>query len=1276
MKYFITTILCFGLMTAFAFRNPESSAPATKDAAVSYRMNCAQATRQTDLDINNVRARLLVGGDVWWDGNNGRYIVPNVEPGEVEVSSIFAGAVWLGGVDPAGNLKLAAQQFGTGGGASDFWPGPLTEDGFVDDQTCANWDNFFTVAGAEIDLHIALFQQSLISGNPPYDENSIPAGVKNWPGLGNPFFFEEFGFELPTAIQGLGAFHDENGDLLYNPLDGDYPIIEIRGCPEPQYPDEMKFWIYNDAGNIHTESMGDAIQMEIQVQAFAYSTNDELNNMTFSRYKLINRAVEAIDSTFFAMWVDADLGCSEDDYIGCDTTRSLMYIYNTDAVDGSSGSNCTGGVETYGSSIPYLGVDYFRGPLAPKVFGLDGTLVDPGLGEAPDTLIELGMTSFLYFNRASTTTAPEQTDPATAQEYYNYLTGTWRDGSLVTQGGSGIGGQRPTKFVFPDEPNDANGWSMCTANLPLEDRRTIQASGPFRLDPGQVNELIIGVPWVPNVTYPCPDMGRLQRADDIAQGLFNSCFDIIDGPDAPDVNWIELDQKLIAVMSNDEISSNNANYAYQELDPLAPEDLVEDSASYFFEGYLVYQLANLNVAIDELEDPDKARLVFQSDVANGASTIYNWEEIENPSQSPTDPPTIFVPVLEVEGEDEGVRTTFELTQDVFSGDPLVNHTTYYFTAIAYAFNQYEPFSAVANSGQSMPYLEGRRNIQTYSVTPRPIADRNVNAEYGDGAIITRLDGLGAGNNFLVLSNEERTRLFDSQEGLSGFTGSITYEPGGGPVTISVIDPLRVRDGDYVIRLDQSAALATGNSAWELFDAATNESLGRATQTLQNQNEELFPDLGISVTIQQTEDAGVDENTGEPFSPNNGAIGQTISYEDERLGWLLPVPDNAQGIDELAFFDMHFQPTDGGELNSNLDPDQNFTALGTGHFAPYTLMDWTSRVNFYATPAWLSTTSEIAQGLNPISSLNNVDIVFTNDKSKWSRCVVVETGNAYFTGVGFELDNGKNNFEVVERPSVGLEDNDGDGRPDPDGTGTGFAYFPGYAIDVETGTRLNIFFGENSAFGDSAETAGLGSLLEEVNGSDMMFNPSSQTLVPPNGAFNAFNLNLGGMHYMYVTKQPYDECAAINEALNENLSFRRIPAFQEISWAGIGLRSPDVELLSYAEGLIPTETVVSLRVDNPYDTSLGTNDNATFPSYQFKIEFIRQYNRDEVEIPNQGVNPGVPSSQINPVIEWDLRNSAAIPVSSGVYLIHIAAEGLGERVIKWFGVNREFDPSGL
>ena len=39
------------------------------------------------------------------------------------------------------------------------------------------------------------------------------------------------GFDLPNTSQGLAGFWDADGDFAYDPLNGDYPIIEIRGCP-------------------------------------------------------------------------------------------------------------------------------------------------------------------------------------------------------------------------------------------------------------------------------------------------------------------------------------------------------------------------------------------------------------------------------------------------------------------------------------------------------------------------------------------------------------------------------------------------------------------------------------------------------------------------------------------------------------------------------------------------------------------------------------------------------------------------------------------------------------------------------------------------------------------------------------------------------------------------------------------------------------------------------------------------------------------------------------
>jgi hypothetical protein len=76
------------------------------------------------------------------------------------------------------------------------------------------------------------------------------------------------------------------------------------------------------------------------------------------------------------------------------------------------------------------------------------------------------------------------------------------------------------------------------------------------------------------------------------------------------------------------------------------------------------------------------------------------------------------------------------------------------------------------------------------------------------------------------------------------------------------------------------------------------------------------------------------------------------------------------------------------------------------------------------------------------------------------------------------------------------------------------------------------------------------------------------------------------------------------------------------------------------------------------------------------KFIRQYKRDEVGAVPRGNNRAITNNQITPDLEWDLRNNRGIPVASGVYLMNIDAGELGSKTIKWFGINRKFDPSGL
>jgi hypothetical protein len=42
------------------------------------------------------------------------------------------------------------------------------------------------------------------------------------------------------------------------------------------------------------------------------------------------------------------------------------------------------------------------------------------------------------------------------------------------------------------------------------------------------------------------------------------------------------------------------------------------------------------------------------------------------------------------------------------------------------------------------------------------------------------------------------------------------------------------------------------------------------------------------------------------------------------------------------------------------------------------------------------------------------------------------------------------------------------------------------------------------------------------------------------------------------------------------------------------------------------------------------------------------------------------------VDWDLKNQANIPVASGLYIVHVEVPGVGEKILKWFGVMRPAD----
>ncbi|MDD3875692.1 MAG: T9SS type A sorting domain-containing protein [Bacteroidales bacterium] len=1334
-KVFLAVLSVSFILNVYAHKVPSENLVANKSTSAA---GCVPATGKTDIDINNVKARINTGGDMWWDlQGNALYEVPK---GSGKMS-MYSASLWIGGVDVNGQLKLAALRYRQIG--NDFWTGPLTTDGAaaISPEVCLKYDRHFAMTRQEVNLHIAWY-------NSPqdYPDYEIPRSILEWPAHGDVSLGQSFY---------LAPFYSPNGNAVYTPEDGDYPYYDItnelcrtstptaegNGILADQVikGDQTLWWVFNDKGNIHTETQGDAIGMEIRGQAFAFATNDEINNMTFYSYELINRSTYRLTETYFSQWVDPDLGAHLDDFVGCDVLRGLGYCYNGTAVDGD------GAPHHYGAQPPAIGVDFFQGPYMDHD-GLDNPKYDANNEQICDVSINgvnfgddiidnerFGMRRFVYHNNSTAGAPPYMHDPDIAIQYYNYLKGIWKDNTKMLYGGNAhnsAGAYGPEcDFMFPGDsdpcnwgtggmpPNGDVYWTEETAGNQPNDRRFMQSAGPFTLEPGAVNYITVGIVWARASTGGAfASVQLLRLVDDKAQRLFDNCFKVLDGPDAPELTIQELDRELILYISNPSYS-NNKKEGYYEWDPsiIAPEhmNLTEPWDSlYRFEGYQIFQLKDATVSVSDIHDANKARLVAQCDIENfneqgqAVGQLVNWYYSDQHAGN--------IPTEEVNGSNEGISHTFKILNDEFAtgNRRLVNHKQYYYLAIAYAYNSYMSYSQDPGTlnglyGQKKPYLAGRKSavggpIQAVVGIPHftTPGGQILNAAYGDGPKITRIEGQGNGGNWLELTDES---LAEIMSGAPWKTLHPTYKNKRGPVDIKVIDPLKVAQGEYTLKFNVTTD-SINKATWTLIDNQTGHQYQSDTSIV-IANEQLFLDLGISITIKQT------NSPGYGLEENNGMISSSISYADSSRRWLGGVPDidgtgafnwirsgTLRDADDNTNNDYDIFNEDSEEI---LDANEVYEKIIGSTWAPYRL---SSR---YANGPMLTT----AFNQNKIQNIASVDIVLTSDKSKWTRCPVIEMGHE------FALNEGKSKrFELRRGASV-------DKNGNPDNSGTGMSWFPGYAINVETGERLNMMFGEDSR------------LLGE-NGRDMKFNPTSTYLTSVGQMLYSYGLYadadpevmFGGKHYIYVmgsNQNTPDFCPSYDEgqwiynklyaAPNQSPQLtNQMLVFRDVMYTSIPLSIPGEEWLS-------NDVTIRIRVSKPYAKNYSTYGaanplNNNYPLYTFTMDDLApEFNnveaaKDALDLINVVPNPyyaysAYETNQLDnrikitnlpqkctvsiytvngtlvrqytkdeekTSVDWDLKNHAGIPIAGGVYLIHVKADGIGEKVIKWFGILRPTD----
>lgn len=397
------------------------------------------------VNINNIKASVLVHGDMWWDPltqtSNCFY------PATSTKTISFNAALWMSGYDASSQLHVASQMYRQNG--NDYWPGPIdSATGVLDSATSLLWNKIWKVNRTTID--------SFRVDTNAHTTTNTPSAILRWPGKGNTYAQGYAGMPL-TITRDMAPFVDRNGNGVYEPLLGEYPAIK---------GDQTLWWIVSDKGPSHNESNGMPLGVEIHNTAYGYKRGTLIDNVIYYDYKIVNRSSNNYTNFRIGQFSDMDMGAPYDDYVGFDSAHRMGIIYNGGPFD-----------TVYNTSIPMAGITMIILP-----------------GDAGTSYVPAG--SFIYFNNDATMTG----NPTFDYEYNAYLRSMNKAGVHITNDyttpgipTTGFGTGTATNYVFPGDPSDSTKWSECSSGNTPGDRRFVITSNDFNLNAGASQRVVMAL---------------------------------------------------------------------------------------------------------------------------------------------------------------------------------------------------------------------------------------------------------------------------------------------------------------------------------------------------------------------------------------------------------------------------------------------------------------------------------------------------------------------------------------------------------------------------------------------------------------------------------------------------------------------------------------------------------------------------------------------------------------------------------------------------------------
>jgi len=349
--------------------------------------------------------------------------------------SIFAdGLVWGGKVNDEIRVNGDTYRYG-------LKPGKILENGQSDDPNQGKYKIF------KINKNWETLPEGPIKDRLEYDYN-------NWPGdLGAP----------------------------YNDINGDGSFTKDTDTPK-FVGDEVLFYVANDMDSAQTKfTYGSLpIGLEFQTTVWGFSRTDYLKDAVFKSYRIINKSGNQIDSFYLGYWADDDLGYAVDDYSGCDSALSLAYTYNGDNND----------QDYYGENPPAVGHLLLQGPIT-SYEGFDNTKYQdrwlPNNNNLPLTAFTFytGSAGFLFED-------PQMGTLLGTSEFYNNMQGLLGNGQPTIDPAT----SDTTQMALAGDPVNGAGWYEGNGWLsgpPPGDRRSLMASGPFTMAPGDTQEVVYAI---------------------------------------------------------------------------------------------------------------------------------------------------------------------------------------------------------------------------------------------------------------------------------------------------------------------------------------------------------------------------------------------------------------------------------------------------------------------------------------------------------------------------------------------------------------------------------------------------------------------------------------------------------------------------------------------------------------------------------------------------------------------------------------------------------------